>query len=314
MTFQNNEKFLEINNEVNPFYESMWTRYTPPIADSGPDQTAYLEDSLQRVVSESRDAVGDTLPFFLNFISHLDNRNLSSDRENDNEPDTVTTRGPDQAILSPLFVKFDGSGVGNLDVDLSEINPRLVSTPEGGTRQLLSLTSIINSSHVDADDEFILKINIAKTELDNDSAIILNANREIIYQLSYAISNNTLKPLSMLKLDGRGQLSLAGFVTANLREDLDQTILATIQAAGVTFSSPFPRISLFKFVFCTENDGESKFLNQSTGEYAVVGLSYVRTHGPLKEKPPGVAIVWRAPLPKTPKRIEEKKRRRHAYN
>jgi len=61
MTFQNNEKFLEINNDVNPFYESIWTRYTPNEAFSGPNQTAYLEDSLQRVVSESKSS-DDNLP------------------------------------------------------------------------------------------------------------------------------------------------------------------------------------------------------------------------------------------------------------
>jgi len=302
MTFQNNEKFLEINNEVNLFHESIWTRYTPNEAFSGPDQTAYLEDSLQQVGSGSSDIVGDTLHFFLILISHSERRIMSSDRNKDNEPDPVTNTGPDQAFSVPSIYNRDGSWVSDVDGNLHKVNQTLVPTPEGGTTEMLNPTSITSSSNVNANDKFILKITIGEAGLGSDSGTASNVISEILFSFLDAVSNKPDKPESMFQLDRKGKLLLESLAPANLPKELKPRILDTIQVAGVTFFSPFPKTFLYKDNISRGNDGESRSLNQLTGEYVVEGFGQSYSHGKhLETKAGQIGTSRHAPLPTTPK-------------
>ncbi|MFQ5788157.1 MAG: hypothetical protein ACE5H1_09275, partial [Thermodesulfobacteriota bacterium] len=250
----------------------------------------------------SSDTVGDTLHFFLILISHSERRITPSDRNKDNEPDTVKYTGPDQATSVPLIIESDGSGASDVDGDLLKVNQTLVSTPEGGTTKLLNLPSVTSSSYVNTNDKFILKINIEDAELDTDSAIMLIAISEIFFPLPDAASNNNDKSASIFQLDRKGQLLLESLAPANLPKELKPRILDTIQDTGVIFFSPFPKTFLYKDNISRGNDGESRSLNQPTGEYAFVGFGQFNTHGTLIETKSGLITTDRhAPLPKTPK-------------
>lgn len=169
------------------------TTNSSPVADAGPDQTVFVDDTVVLNATASTDVDGDPLSFSWSlttaptgsmamlsdplavmptFIIDLPGTYVAELRVNDgivdSAPDTVTITtqnsvpvadaGPDQSVLLSRRVTLNGSGSNDVDGDPLSMSWALTSVPTGSTAMLSNSTEVEPSFVVDLVGSYVVQL------------------------------------------------------------------------------------------------------------------------------------------------------------
>jgi len=220
------------------------TENRKPVADAGPDQTAFVTDTITLDGSGSTDVDGDPLSFEWSFtsipsgsaaaLSDLTVVNptfaldmpgtytvqlIVNDGMVDSDPNTITittensppvaNAGPDQTVLVTETVQLDGSTSSDVDGDALTCQWHFISIPPGSTA-IFSDSTIVNPTFViDLPGTYTVQliINDGTVDSDPDSVVISTGNSRPV---AAAGPDQTVYVTDTVQLDGSASIDVDG--------------------------------------------------------------------------------------------------------
>ncbi len=229
----------------NPFHPSV-LRFTltifpanhPPVADAGPDQTVFVNDSVVLDGSGSTDIDGDLLSFAWSFVSRpagsgavlvsptdvttgfdvdlpgtyvvqliVDDGIIDSAADTvvidtENSP-PVAHAGPDQTVLVTDVVGLDGSGSSDVDFDPLSFHWSFLAVPAGSTASLSDPAATAPTFVVDLSGTYVVQLIVNDGTIDSapDTVVIDTGNSPPIAD---AGPDQTVFVFDTVNLDGSG--------------------------------------------------------------------------------------------------------------
>ena len=220
------------------------TENLPPVADAGPDQSVFVEDTVQLDGSSSSDVNGDVLSFSWALIvapnastATLSNSTavnptfsaelpgtyvaqlIVNDGAVDSPPDTVaiTTQnsapvadaGPDQTIFAKETVQLNGSGSSDVDGDGLTFIWSLTTVPQGSLATLSDSTVANPTFTADLQGTYIAQLIVNDGELSSDANTVMITTENSV-PVADAGPDQAVLLGNTVQLDGSGSSDVDG--------------------------------------------------------------------------------------------------------